>query len=87
MESTRSEVAREQSNDDGSKEFARRAMEEVDSCRALRGSLGGSIHTDNNGQRQVSCQVIDSSGEIRNVLPPLTISSDGRPPREGHGRF
>ena len=89
IERAESEFSREQT-DQGSKDFSRRALEEVQSCRTLPGSLGGSIHRDTSGQEQVRCQVTDSSGAIRDVLPPLQLSSgdgSGKPPREGHGRF
>lgn len=86
MENRQNEVAQEnQLSDD--KQFSQRALEEVQRCRNLAGNLGGSIHRDQQGRQSVTCQVVDSHGEIRNVLPPLVITGDGRPPREGHGRF
>lgn len=80
MEDRQNEVARE-TTPSGEKEFSQRAMEEVQRCRALAGNLGGIIHQDQQGRQHVTCQVTDADGTIRSVLPPLTISPDGRPPR------
>lgn len=90
MERSEASIESQEDRKPQQESLSQRVMDEMRSCSLLNGSLGPSLHRDQDGgQARVMCNVVDSVGGVSSVLPPVHLIGDGtgRPSREGHGRF